>query len=204
MSKVQNRKTNHNDASLRLSMDKRVLFILFVLVGSTAVAISINYSFGAAHIAEYIALFTSVSTAVYAILIQPKERIEPLLRITPTKEFQEGVLVRKSGFERTMDLNIWIENIGYSIAKDIEVQCRLVPNGSISLENNGVFKHSLLAPKEIMKYQALRSAGSNKLLSQQLIIEASYLNEDGKKQKPTKNEYSVKELHERLKEIKTS
>jgi hypothetical protein len=156
------------------------------------------------YVAEYIALFTSVSTAVYAILVQPKERIEPLLRITPTKESLAGVIVGKVGFKRTMNLNIWIENIGYSIAKGIEVQCRLVPNGSISLENKGVFKHPLLAPKEIIKYQALRSVSTDKLLSQQLIIEASYLNEDDEKQKPTKNEYSVKELHEGLKEIKTS
>jgi hypothetical protein len=185
-------------------MDKRILFILFVLVGSTAVAISINYSVGAAHITEYVALFTSVSTAVYAVLAQPKERIEPFLRITPTIERHDGIVVGNVGSERIMSLNIWIENIGYSIAKDIEVQCRLVPNGSISLENNGVFKHSLLAPKEIVQYQAVQIASTDKLLSRQLIIEASYLNEDDEKQKPTKNVYSVKELHEGLKEVKTS
>jgi hypothetical protein len=184
-------------------MDKRILFILFVSVGSIVVAISINYSYGAAHIAEYVALFTSVSTAVYAILAQPKERIEPFLRITPTIHRHGAIIVGNVGSERTMSLNIWIENIGYSIAKDIEVQCRLVPNGSIFLENNGVFKHSLLAPKEIVQYQAVQIANTDKLLSQQLIIEASYLNEDDEKQKPIRKKALISELEEGLREVKT-
>lgn len=203
MSKVKNRKINHNDASLRSSMDKRILFILFVLIGSTILAISINYSFGAVHIAEYVALFTSASTAVYSILAQPKERIEPLLRITPTIHMQAGVFIKNMSPINTMSLSIWIENIGYSIAKDIEVRCRLVPNGSITLESNGVIKHPLLAPREVTENQLVRSARSDQLLSQQLIIEAFYLNIDDEKQKPIKNEYPVKELHSGLKEVKT-
>jgi len=178
-------------------MDKRIFFILFVLIGSIVVAISINYSFGAAHIAEYVALFTSVSTAVYAILAQPKGRTEPILRITPLLKQLDPKLSH-------LKLDIWIENIGYSIAKNIEVKCQLVPDASIYIKNNGVFRHSFLAPKEIVQYQAVGLADRNKLLSQQLIIEASYLNEDDKKQKPIKNVYSVKELHEGLKEVKTS
>jgi hypothetical protein len=44
----------------------------------------------------------------------------------------------------------------------------------------------------------------DKLLSEKLIIEASYSNEDNKKQKPIKKVYLLKELQEGLKEIKTS
>lgn len=179
-------------------MNKRVLFILFVLIGNVAVAILVNYSFGAAHIAEYVALFTSVSTAIYAILAQPKERIEPFLRITPL------LTNHLIGDELYYWLDIWIENIGYSIAKDIEVKCRLVPNGSIPLEKNGVIKHSLLAPKEIVKYSVTRHIKDPKLLSQKLLLETHFSNEDDKKQKPIKKEALISELEKGLREVKTS
>lgn len=177
-------------------MDKRILFVLFVLVGSTAVAISINYSFGAAHIAEYVALFTSVSTAIYAILAQPKERTEPFLRITPTLHRHGAVFIGSSG-SLSASLEVQIENIGYSTAKDIEIKCQLIPDTSIPLKDKGVFKHSLLTTNDLpVYYQVVECADVDKLLSQQLILEASYLNEDNKRQKPLKNAYSVKELHE--------
>lgn len=180
-------------------MDKRILFVLFVLVGSIAVAISINYSLGTAHIVEYVALFISSSTAVYAILAQPKQRTEPFLRITPLLRTHQTIAMTGIPSLRERSLDVKIENIGYSIAKDIEVKCKLDPDSSIPLEKNGVIKHSLLTPKEIAKYQVVKRAGADvldKLLSQQLSIEASYYNEEYKKQKPIKNEYSVKELHE--------
>lgn len=186
-------------------MDKRILFILVVLVGSIAVAISINYSLGVAHVTEYVALFTSVTTAVYAILAQPKQRTEPFLRITPLLKTHATIAITGMDVPKTKrGLDIWIENIGYSIAKDLKVSCGLVPDDSIYLENAGIFKYQLLAPKEIVKYSVVRFVDANILLSQQLIIEASYLDEDDKKQKPIKNVYSVEELHEGLKEVKTS
>jgi hypothetical protein len=175
-------------------MDKRILFILFVLVGSIVVAISINYSLGTANIAEYVALFTSVSTAIYAILAQPKERTEPLLRIVPTLK-RHSMVIMGDSLGQIVGLNVWIQNIGYSVAKDIEIRCQLIPDASIPLKDNGVYKISFLTPKDPpVQYQVVEEADSEKLLSQQLIIEASYLNEDNKKQKPTKNVYSVKEL----------
>jgi hypothetical protein len=175
-------------------MDKRILFSLFVLVGSIVVTISINYSLGTANIAEYIALFTSVSTAIYAILAQPKERTEPLLRIIPALKRHPTVILGDL-LGQIVGLNVWIQNIGYSIAKNIEIRCQLLPDASIPLKDNGVYKISFLTPKDPpVQYQVVEEADSEKLLSQQLIIEASYLNEDNKKQKPTKNVYSVKEL----------
>jgi hypothetical protein len=183
-------------------MDKRILFVLLILIGSLVVAISIGYSLGVAQIVGYVAWFTSVSTAVYAILAQPKQRTEPILRITPLLK-SSIVTANVTFWVRTID--IWIENIGYSIAKEIEVRCRLDPDGSIPLEKNGFFKHPLLAPKEIVQYQAAKSADvMDNFLSQRLTIETSYLNEDNKKQKPIKSVYLVKELQEGLKEVKTS
>jgi hypothetical protein len=162
----------------------------------------IAYSLGTSHIAEYVALFTSLSTATYAIFTQPKQRTEPFLRITPLLKTNISDVGTRIIF-RTLD--IWIENIGHSIAKEIEVKCKLDPDGSIPLEKNGIFKHSLLAPEERIKYQAVRTVDVvDKFLSQHLTIEASYSNEDNKKQEPIKKVYLVKELLEELKEVKSS
>lgn len=177
-------------------MDKRILFILFVLVGSIVVAIPVNTFLGSSSIAEYVALFTSVSTAIYAILAQPKERTEPLLRIGPElKGHGIGIITGTLSSEPNAELNVWVQNIGYSIAKDIEIKCQLSPDTSIPLKDNGITKISFLTPKDRpFQCQIVLSADINRLLSQQLTIETSYLNEDDKKQKPTKDVYSVKEL----------
>lgn len=194
MSKAYNRKTNHSLSSLWLSMDRRILFILFVLVGSIAVAIFINYSYGAAHIAEYVALFTSVSTAIYAILAQPKQRIDPFLRITPLLKTHPTVFIG-SPTPSSCSLSILIENIGYSIAKEIELRCKLVPDTSIPLENDGIFKHPSLAPREKpVEYKVVKYAIKDKLLSKKLTIETSYMNEDDKRQKPTKMDVLISGL----------
>jgi hypothetical protein len=178
-------------------MDKRILFSLFVLVGNITVAISINYSLGVAHVAEYVALFTSVSTAIYAILAQPKERTEPLLRITPTLERHPVVFIDNRKFGGSVGLDVRIQNIGYSIAKDIEIRCQLIPHASIHLENNGIYKISLLSPRDPpIKYQVVGGADAEKLLLLTLAIEVSYLNEDDKKQKPIKKVCWVKELNQ--------
>jgi hypothetical protein len=176
-------------------MNKRIFFTLFVLIGSIAVAISINYSFGIGHIAEYVALFTSVSTAIYAILAQPKQRTEPFLRITPHLITHGGVFIGGASPPSSGGLNISIENIGYSIAKEIELRCKLVPDTSIPLENGGIFKHPSLAPREKpVQYQVVKYANKDILLSQKLTIETSYMNEDDKRQKPTKMEVLISGL----------
>lgn len=184
--------------------DKKILFILFVSIGSIAVATSVYYSFGVDYVAEYVALFTSISTAIYAVLAEPKAKTEPILRITPLLRTWGTISFGNRSSKSNLGLNIWIENIGYSIAKDIEVKCRLAPNASIPLNNNGVFKHSMLASKERVLYQAVEAVESNKLLSQQLTLEVNFANEDDKKQKPIKKEYPIRELEQDLREVKTS
>jgi hypothetical protein len=187
-------------------MDKRILFVLFILVGSIFVAVLISYSFGAAQIVGYVAWFTSLSTAVYAIWTQPKQRTEPFLRIAPILEKHQGMIfiAGVGGTTSRASLNVWIENIGYSIAKNISVRCGLNPDKSIPLKENGVFSHPLLAPKERVSFQIVEYAETERLSSQQLTIEVKYENEDGKPQNMLTNAYSVEELPESLREVKTS
>lgn len=155
-------------------------------------------------IAEYVALYTSVSTACYAILAEPRERIEPYLRITPLLKSHATISIGNYTSPSLAGIIMWIENVGYSNAKNIEGSCQLVPDASIPLKDKGVFRHALLAPKERIHCEVVESFETDKLLSQQLIIEVSYSNEDDKKQKPIKMEYPVKELEEKLREVKTS
>jgi hypothetical protein len=184
-------------------MIKKMLFILFLVIGIVAIII-VSYCFSAtANIAEYVALYTSISTACYAILAEPKERTEPYLRTTAVLKRYGQIMIGNYDSPSHLGLNIWIENVGYSNAKGIEVRCQLVPDGSIPLKDNGIFKHSLLTPRKRIQYQAVESVESNKLLSQQLVIEATFSNEDDKEQKPIKNKYLVKELEEDLREVKT-
>jgi len=185
-------------------LDKRILFILIVSVESLTIAGSIGYFVGVVYIPEYLALFTSIATAMYTILAEPKKRTEPFLRITPTLKRHGTIAIGNYSSPETVGLDIWIENIGYSIAKGIEVKCQIVPNGSIPLKNKEGFVHPLLAPKETVKYQAVESADSNKLLSQQLTVEVAYSNEDDKRQKPIKKHWPMKELEDRKREVKAS
>jgi len=185
-------------------MNKKILFVLALLIGIVAIIVILFFFSQVNSIAEYVALFTSVSTATYAILAEPKERTEPILRVTPLLKSGKVISIGGSTMGGGLSLDVCIENIGYSIAKDIEVKCQITPDTSIRLKNNGVFKHSLLAPREIVHYEALEWIGKDNFLSQQLIIEASYSNEDDKRQKPIKKKCPVKELEEGLREAKTS
>jgi hypothetical protein len=185
-------------------MNKKILFIITLVIGIIAIGIVSYYYSATARTVEYVALYTSISTACYTILAEPRAKTEPLLRITPTLKRHGIVFIGKASMGGGVDLNIWIENIGYSIAKNIEVKCQIAPDKTIPLKNNGVYTHSFLAPKEITQYQLVDSIESGKLLSQQLIIEVSYSNENDKKQTPIKKEYPVRELEEGLREVKTS
>jgi hypothetical protein len=175
-------------------MNKKILFISVLAVGILAIGITSYYYSATPSIVEYVALYTSISTACYAILAEQKAKTEPILRINPELS---------SHSMGSLGLDILIENIGYSIAKDIEVNCKLVPDGSIPLSDNGVFKHSFLAPREPpIKYSALMFVETSKLLSQEkLIIEVSYLNEDDKKQKPIKMETTISKLEQEMRRV---
>jgi hypothetical protein len=179
-----------------MNFTKRVLFIISLIIGNIAIGVVVFYYYDRSSMFESIAMFTSLATAIYAILAEPKERIEPVLRITPLLKQWDPKFLR-------YNLDIWIENIGYSIAKDIEVRCKISGESSIYVKNDGIFKHPLLAPKEIIQFRASECTG-HELLSQQLVIEVSYSNENSKKQKPIKKGYTIRELEQGLREVKTS
>jgi hypothetical protein len=186
-------------------MIKKILFIMVLAIGITTIVITFYYYSATSYIAEYVALYTSISTACYAILAEPKQRTEPYLRITPLLERHHGMVVsRNFSTPSTAGITVWIENVGYSNATNIEVKCHLTPDASIPLKDKGVFKHTLLTPKESIRYEAVGRVETEKLLSQKLIIEVVYSNEDNKKQKPVKMECLVKDLEENLREVKTS
>ena len=70
------------------------------------------------------AIFTSIKT-----LIEPEAKTEPILESPPNlnpsaKKAIAGFLSGK------VFVDLLIENVGYSIAKDIEVKCHLIPNSS--------------------------------------------------------------------------
>ena len=185
-------------------MVKKIIFILVLVVGAIAIGISFYLYSATSEIAEYLALYTSISTACYAILTQSKERTEPFLRITPVLDRHHGMVAGKGWSTRnTAGIKIWIENVGYSNATNIELKCQLTVDTELLLENKGIFRHPLLAPNEAVYYQALEIAEIETLFSQKLTIEAVYSNEDNKKQKPIKMECEVRELEDHLREVKT-
>ena len=145
-------------------MVKKIVFILVLVIGAVAIGISFYYYSATSEIAEYLALYTSVTTACYAILAQPKERTEPFLRITPLLE-RHGTF---GSIPSTAGIKIWIENVGYSNATNIELKCKLTVDTMVSLEDEGVFKHPLLTPKEKVYYQAVESAQTD-LFSETII-----------------------------------
>jgi hypothetical protein len=55
-------------------MSKRVLFVLFLFIGNVVGSILVYYLFGDVHVnvPEFIALYTSILTAIYTILAKPK------------------------------------------------------------------------------------------------------------------------------------
>jgi len=186
-------------------MAKKIIFILVLLFGAIVIGIGFYYYSATSEIAEYLALYTSISTAIYAILAQPKERTEPYLRITPLIDRHHGMIAIGNWTSPSLaGIKVWIENVGYSNATNIEVKFQLAPDTAIKLKNNGVFKHTLLTPKEITRYDVVEGTETEKILSQKLTIEVNYSNEDDKKQKPIKMECLVKDLEENLREVKTS
>jgi hypothetical protein len=167
-------------------MNKKTLFKLFVSIGILVIATVVLYCLGA-NVSEYVTLFTALPTALYAVSTARK-RPEPFLRITP---------ILGQAYPLTyITLRIKIENIvAETIAKNIEVKCRLVPDASIFVMNKGVVKHPSPLTKEDppVEYPVLEQVNRNELFSQKLVYEYTCLNEDDKKQKMRKGEIALAE-----------
>lgn len=166
---------------------RRIAFVLFLTIGNIVLGLyAFNY-LGKDTVLESIAVFTSISTAVYTILNEPeKEKPEPLLRVRP---------VAKGGLGAgELGLDVYIDNIGDAPAKDIKIVCKTGPQ-TISLENNGVYKIPLLPLKEPpLKLNVINSIESEQLFSQNLDVEVMYSNMENKKHPPMKENYAISEL----------
>jgi hypothetical protein len=159
-----------------MNLTKRVLFIISLIVGNTAIGIVVFYYYDRSSMFESIAVFTSLATAIYAIMNEPEtKKEEPLLRITPhLAPYGIGDL----------GLDIVIDNIGDSVANGINGTCGITPMASLPLENSGAFSINLLAPNdEPYVYVAIKSVPSEQLLqSEKVTINTEYYNIDGEKQ----------------------
>jgi hypothetical protein len=157
------------------------------------VSIVVFYLLGTVNVPAFIALYTSILTASYTVLTEPKQKTEPFLRVSPL------VTQHKNPTSFHYNVDVWIENIGYGIAKNIEAKI-CVSNTKMFTKN---FNHQLLAPKEIIKFPIYEYMDFDIYNNESLSIEMAYFNEDGKKIKPVIAEYKLKELPEAFKEVKT-
>jgi hypothetical protein len=74
---------------------------------------------------ESVAVFTSLSTAVYTIL-KESEKPKPLLRIQPIMTSGLGM--------GSLGLDVLVDNVGEAPAKNIKVSSKLIPQTDIILE----------------------------------------------------------------------
>jgi len=166
---------------------RRIAFVVFLIVGNVVIVGLSTFYYLGKDMFEYIAVFTSISTAAYAVLNeQEKEKPEPLLRVRPIARGGLGA--------GTLGLDVDIDNIGDAPAKDVKVLCKTNPQ-TIGLEDNGVYKIRLLLPKEPpSKFNIINSIESEQLSSQNLDVEVTYSNMENRKQTPIKENYAISEL----------
>jgi hypothetical protein len=99
---------------------RRIGFVLFLIIGNIALGLYAFYYLGKDTVLESIAVFTSVSTAAYAVLNEPEtEKPEPLLRIRPVARGGLGM--------GSLGLDLFLDNVGDALAKDIKVVCKTSP-----------------------------------------------------------------------------
>jgi len=166
---------------------RRIIFVLFLIIGNIAIGVYAFYYLGKDTVLESIAVFTSVSTAAYAVLNEPETtKPEPLLRVRPIARGGLG-----SG---SLGLDLFLDNIGDALAKDIKVLCRTNPQ-VLPLQNNGIYHIESLVPREApTKINVVTSIESGQFTSQNLEVEVTYSDTDAKKQTPIKTKYSIDEL----------
>ena len=167
-----------------MNVTKRVLFIISLIVGNLAIGVIVFYFYDKSSMFESIAVFTSLATAIYAIMNEPEaKKEEPLLRITPCL----------APYSVIMGLDILITNIGTSIAKNTKGTCAVISTTPIPLENNGAFLIENLAPREKGTYVATVK-DPNLLSSEKVVVTAEYYDLENKKQPPIRVEVLMKDL----------
>ncbi len=166
---------------------RRIGFVIFLVLGNIIVVGLSSFYFLGKDMFEYIAVFTSLSTAAYAVLNEPETaKPEPLIRIRPVARGGLGA--------GSLGLDLFLDNVGDALAKDIRVVCKTSPM-TLSLQNNGVYSIELLAPREPpTKITVISSIDSGQFSSQNLQVELTYSDTEDKKQTPIKATYSIDEL----------
>ena len=166
-------------------MDKKKIgFVLFLIIGNVVVGLSSFRYLGADATIALIAFFTSLSTAVYSIMNEPKKP-QPLLRVKPSL---------RNPFLGSLGLDLYIDNVGDSSAKDIKVICKTSPE-ALTLENNGLYNIEILPSKERpVQIIVITSIETPSIESKKVEMEVTYSNMDNEKQKAIKKIYDVKIL----------
>jgi hypothetical protein len=172
---------------------RRIGFVLFLGIGNIALALYAFYYLGKDTVLESIAIFTSVSTAAYAVLNEPETvRPEPLLRVRPVARGGLGA--------GSLGLDLSLDNIGDALAKDVKVVCKTSPQ-VLPLQNNGIYLiESIVARERPVRINVVTSLESGQFPSQNLEVEVTYSNTENKKQNPIKKTYSIDELIRKLDE----
>ena len=166
---------------------RRIVFVLFLIIGNIALGLYAFYYLGKDTVLESIAVFTSVSTAAYAVLNEPETvKPEPLLRIRPVARGGLGM--------GSLGLDLFLDNVGDALAKDIKVVCKTSPM-TLGVQNNGVYGIGLLAPREPpARITVINSIESGQFSSQNLEVKVAYSDTEDKKQTPINATYSIDEL----------
>jgi hypothetical protein len=156
------------------------------------VIITLILNYLGANLSEQIAFTASFLTASIAILTR-KRTEPPYLRITP---------LLGQHFPLThIELSMKVENLRESVAKDIEVRCKLVPNSSqmpatlLCIENEGIFKHQLAITNADppITFLVSKVVDRNALLSQKFVYEISFFDRHGKKHRQKEEEIPLAE-----------
>ena len=109
-----------------------------------------------------------------------------MLRIRPKMRGGYGLLTR--------EIDLYVENIGDTAAKDVVVICRITPFNVCLKHNKGVHKIPLLVPNRPVKFTIVSDEDLSFLLSSNLHIEATYSYMDGKKSRQIKMTIAVIEI----------
>jgi hypothetical protein len=183
-----------------MKLTKRFLFIISLIVGNIAIGIVVFYYYDRSSMFESIAVFTSLATAIYAIMNEPETKKEkPLLRIAPHLASAVGL--------GNLGLDILIDNIGDSVASGITGICEVtsmtakpLPTKSLRLENDGAFSISQLTPNDKpYVYVAINSEPAAYVLQiEEIRIRVEYYSLDGEKQPFTSVIASMKDLKREL------
>jgi len=169
---------------------RRLLFVAYLIIGNIVITVCLYLWKDV--LFDSIAVFTSISTAIYAILTEPEERTEPLLKVDPV--IKGG---KMGAGELGLDVSLY--NIGWSPAKNVQGRCKIIPENSIPLENDGKFQTDWITKEEPFTYHAIDSISSNELKSKEkIVVEITYSDLEDKKQRPITKEALISDLLKNL------